>query len=216
MRPSCGSSARLASTNGAGEQPQLPATMVVMPCSSSGASTSAWSGCGITQSLCECMSMNPGATTRPRQSSDRAAAAPERSPTAAMRPSRTPTDAATPSLPVPSSTVPPCRRRSNATRQEMHEITRLWNARDRSGWAPPAPRHARASRARRPVRNGLVLPREGTRVVSTAGLGSAHCREGRHRPVEGASQGKTTSSAFASRGAAPPSIDGSISGASDA
>src|SRR5262249_4479140 len=122
MRPTSGSTARLPGRYGAGEQPQLPATIVVMPCSRSGASTSAWSGSGITQSLCECMSMNPGATTLPAQSRRRAAGASARSPTAAMRSPAIPTDAGKPSRPLPSSTVPPSSTRSKVMRRPFARV----------------------------------------------------------------------------------------------
>src|SRR5712692_12069729 len=123
MRPTSGSSAWLPGRYGAGEQPQLPATIVVMPCSSSGASTSAWSGCGITQSLCECMSMKPGAITWPAQSRRRAALAVSSAPTAAMRPSAIATEAGKPSRPVPASTVPWSRMRSKVMCRPSHAQT---------------------------------------------------------------------------------------------
>src|SRR5436190_222291 len=138
MRPTSGSNAWLPGRYGAGEQPQLPATIVVMPCSSSGASTSAWSGCGITQSLCECMSMKPGAITWPVQSRRRAPLASSSTPTAAMRPSAIATEAGKPSRPVPSSTVPWSRMRSKAMWRPSHAQT-PWRNVHRTPRASAAP-----------------------------------------------------------------------------
>src|SRR5258706_6121547 len=121
MRPTCGSNVRLLGRYGAGEQPQFPATMVVIPCSNSGASTRPWSGCGITQSLCECMSMNPGATTLPVQSTICAALAPCSAPSAAIRPSTINTEPGTASAPVPSRIVPPRRIRSQSIARPLHD-----------------------------------------------------------------------------------------------
>ena len=59
--------------------------------------------------------MKPGATTRPAASTTaRAEPAAERSPTAAIRSPTIPTSDSKPGAPVPSMTIPPRRRRSNA------------------------------------------------------------------------------------------------------
>jgi hypothetical protein len=91
--------------------PQLPATTVVTPCDTlklmSGCASSAWSSC-------VCASMKPGATMRPRASSERAVERPSRSPTAAMRPPAMPTSASKRGARVPSTTVPPRISRSNS------------------------------------------------------------------------------------------------------
>src|SRR6266516_4879075 len=158
MRPTSGSSAWLPGRYGAGEQPQLPATIVVMPCSSSGASTSAWSGCGITQSLCECMSMKPGAITWPVQSMRRAVLASSSTPTAAMRPSAIATEAGKPSRPVPSSTVPCSRMRSKAMRRPSHAQTPWRNAHRPPRSFRSARLRARGSPLRRRDYNGGTGP----------------------------------------------------------
>src|ERR1700730_1341200 len=61
------------------------------------------------------MSMNPGATTQPSASMTRAAREPAR-PTRLMRSPDTPTSAVKGGRPLPSTTVPPRRRRSSIDR----------------------------------------------------------------------------------------------------
>jgi len=182
MRPTSGSSAWLPGRYGAGEQPQLPATIVVMPCSSSGASTSAWSGCGITQSLCECMSMKPGAITWPVQSRRRAALASSSTPTAAMRPSAIATEAGKPSRPVPSSTVPWSRMRSKAMWRPSHAQT-PWRNVHRTPAGPAEIIPLRVARRREVPRRATagslpgssrVRPRPGLRRIPS-GLGGPAC-----------------------------------------
>ena len=70
------------------------------------------------------MSMNPGATTRFVASMRRFAAAPDRFPTAAIRSPEIPTSARTHGAPVPSTTRPPAKIRSNVAGRGAFAATR--------------------------------------------------------------------------------------------
>ncbi len=103
-------SSRNAAVVGAGEKPQLPTTSVVTPWR---ILDSARRLPHRRQSECECMSMKPGASTRPEALSTRPADSRERSPMAAMVSPRMPTSARLPALPVPSMTMAPSILRSS-------------------------------------------------------------------------------------------------------
>ena len=96
---------------GAGENPHIPVTSVVTPwrifASADGYARRA-------KSEWACMSMKPGATTRPVASMARPASPPRSGAIAVMRSPVSPTSARRPGLPVPSSTVPPRISQSNA------------------------------------------------------------------------------------------------------
>ena len=92
---------------GAGDQPQLLTTAVVIPWRRQGSHTSMKSGRMMKRSSCEWILMNPGETTLPVASITLPASASARFPTASIRSPFRPTSARKRSRPVPSTTVPP-------------------------------------------------------------------------------------------------------------
>ena len=103
---------RRAGVRGAGLAPQLPTTSSVKPWWTL---LSAVGSPGRTKSACECMSMNPGATTWPVASITRAAPASGKRSIASMRSPAMATSARRAGRPVPSITVPPRIRMSSTS-----------------------------------------------------------------------------------------------------
>ena len=91
--------------------PSRPSDTVVIPWKRKARASRPWSA---SSSACECMSMNPGATSSPPTSTVSSAVtrAVPASPTNAIRSPSTATSAAVAGPPLPSSTVPPVRSRS--------------------------------------------------------------------------------------------------------
>ncbi len=106
--------------SGAGEKPQLPVTIVVMPCLTIGLRRSLWFGSMTGQSKCEWMSMKPGVTARPDASISVSARAPDRSPRAVILSPLRPMSARFPFLPLPSITVPFRMITSRAMMESFH------------------------------------------------------------------------------------------------
>ncbi len=101
---------RRSGREGASVKPQFPMIVVVTPCQQTALPTSSQNTCA---SMCECESMNPGATMWPSASIS-SRPRPSISPTAAMRSATIATSPRTPGVPVPSTTSPPRMTRSNS------------------------------------------------------------------------------------------------------